>query len=1272
MNLSTYIKNNTNSNNTLHTPVVSEEMFFVEHGAAMDSVMYKMNKYVRFKSNTHIPDYITESRSEFKFSINENVAARDLLITIGSNYINGEIDSFIAENNLNITLNENYNIINEGFKDTLKAVTNSVKQAGDKLKKKLEKKWGELLEKVQKFKEFMINLYEGALNSVRKLVDAMIDMFLALGCSVGELMQKIKDDEKDDEYVDYLDEKIKEASKEKKDLENIYDEKVKEASKEKNELEHIYESFGRLMSDEMITESESVALFNFVGDGLITEDEEGGEKVGWWKKLKGKAGQMIKATMNRKALKKIFLQALAYVTVTIFVPVLVGLVLGPVAAAITEVLAKIIWASHTAWKQIKKMREDLKSDEWQKMKKSQKFWRWFFFFLAMAGSAFAMYKALSSAFDIAQKILNGAADSILPSKVVQEGMKIVNSFWKWITGGDAPGYDKLVQAQEAALTKIEKIEVKKKETRGKSELTDEQKAEYKSKLEAEAKGVKASKMNSAMTDSETAKQMAKNLKPNQKLLTSNWHYKGGITKMFKDCPECEAICKKFGVNPEYLKLKSSNAGGATYWRFMTCEGDPSAFEAEMNAALKAAGKAGNFSVGVIGSGVADVVTTTEVITNVIQGVPNYVVDFIPFAGFYPFWDKKMGDGFRVRLGEKDSKKFVYEIHKDGIKEEEISEHKDQVDKIRKILLDENNNFIEAVTKNAEESDKSKIEDQFKEFKETFEENLEKIKCVTLYGKRVKEQTNESYVGLHDYLIMEGITNKNILDSLDKIRRWISDRISTAEKGKDQEETDKQRGKDHELIRKIFSKDKFADAGLGKDEKHLMAMLIYKEFEDIQYDPAAELVTTIHKLYTKCSINNKESKSKDDNNDIGLEEKVLYNKIYDILSEIKQFKKEVADNKSSDILKKFKIKPKNVETAKDTVDKLKKEIEDETPKKDTTKSITDIIDNDKSLSDDEKEEIKKLEPLKTAASEAGDEDKSTDEEIKGKDEDTSSNDNNNESDDDNGEEQAVMLFINGYGIDLAKSDKSGPRAEPYPMKGLFKTTEFITIKDGISSDDILGMLSEMLNKQITDLYNVVANKPCDKKNKVFDDNDNTTERRELGNLTNVEAADVMKKKDAGKKLIEHGGTVSAAETPDEKKQLKKLQDMNNNAVKDDKELQQEIKEINPDIVDDDGNLNEDEWERTNNMLSEYQLSKHKDKSKKGFFGKIWDAIKNFFSGGNNNNSDKKQHQYTEKELEKIASLVAKKIKKEMNESLETIVFVKSRRSLSQYINESLNK
>ena len=69
-----------------------------------------------------------------------------------------------------------------------------------------------------------------------------------------------------------------------------------------------------------------------------------------------------------------------------------------------------------------------------------------------------------------------------------------------------------------------------------------------------------------------------------------------------------------------------------------------------------------------------------------------------------------------------------------------------------------------------------------------------------------------------------------------------------------------------------------------------------------------------------------------------------------------------------------------------------------------------------------------------------------------------------------------------------------------------------------------------------MYNVVANKPCDKKNKVFDDNDNTTERRELGNLTNVEAADVMKKKDAGKKLIEHGGTVSAAETPDEKKNV----------------------------------------------------------------------------------------------------------------------------------------
>lgn len=266
----------------------------------------------------------------------------------------------------------------------------------------------------------------------------------------------------------------------------------------------------------------------------------------------------------------------------------------------------------------------------------------------------------------------------------------------------------------------------------------------------------------------------------------------------------------------------------------------------------------------------------------------------------------------------------------------------------------------------------------------------------------------------------------------------------------------------------------------------------------------------------------------------------------------------------------------------------------------------------------------------------------------------------------------MLLIYGYGKDLANADKSGPRKDPYSMKGLFKTCEFITIKGGTSEENLAKLFGEILHEQVVELYNVLSYKPCNDKNELDEKAENEKERPELANLTNTEASSLIKDKKKGADLVKIGaGKVSAAETPEEKKQLKKLHDMNNDAIEGDKELQDKIKEINPDLVDENGNLNKEEWDRTNDILSEYQLSKHKEKSHKGFFGRMWDAIKKFFGGS----SDSKSHQYTNDELEKLTKLIAEKIKKnqnnkQANESLETIFNVY--KSLSQYIAERRNK
>ena len=89
-----------------------------------------------------------------------------------------------------------------------------------------------------------------------------------------------------------------------------------------------------------------------------------------------------------------------------------------------------------------------------------------------------------------------------------------------------------------------------------------------------------------------------------------------------------------------------------------------------------------------------------------------------------------------------------------------------------------------------------------------------------------------------------------------------------------------------------------------------------------------------------------------------------------------------------------------------------------------------------------------------------------------------------------------------------------------------------------------------------------------------------------------------------------------------------------------------------------------------------MSKHKEKSHKGFFGKIWGAIKNFFFGDSSSDGNAKYHKYTEKELEKIASLVYEKIKKDKNikESYndnDAVMLIRPK-SLSQYIRENRNR
>lgn len=641
--------------------------------------------------------------------------------------------------------------------------------------------------------------------------------------------------------------------------------------------------------------------------------------------------------------------------------------------------------------------------------------------------------------------------------------------------------------------------------------------------------------------------------------------------------------------------------------------------------------------------------TNKIIPAIAQHITLPVFDFIPTT---------TKDGFQVKLGT-GSDEYVYNVAADGVRSDKLSNHTEQYQSLRERIVGAQNEQIKKICDSFDnDDDKKKFEESVKNRQDDFKKSLDEGECIIFYGKRLKESANESFISLRDYLIMEGVTNQNMLDNLENIRRWLSDHMSW---------------KDHSSLKDIFSKDKFKDANLGRDDKHLMAMLIYKGFDDIQYDPAAELITLVHKLYTKCASNNKVTSSKDDNNDITLEDKIMYNKIYDILSTISQFKKEVVDNKSTDILKKFKIKPKDPDAAKEKVDDLKKEIDKEKPNKDEIENTEKIIDNSDNLGDDQKSELKDIisdkntgktvDDSKDEQSEkdSNEETDKSDENVPDKIEQGEPNDVSDDSDDPD-KLVPVLIIAKCYVMDLAKSNSSGPRKDIFTLKNIYDNYEFLLTDKGTSQDNVNKMLGDILRKQSPELGNLAILPPCDDKKNPTDGMDADTERDDLAELTNNEFIKLQNDKSFGKKLIDNGEKFEIASSPKDKKTKEQFKKESSDTVADDTGALEEINKVVPGVVDDNGNKDDKKFDDVMDKLSDYQLGRYKEKNNgKGFWGKVKRFFKRLFGD------------YDEDDLERIDRIVRryhKKRKGMTNESLDEYVINRTHRSLSDYVKENM--
>lgn len=1227
MSLTSYIKENKSYDyiRTTHAGGI-----LLEHGKEIDSILYKFNKYAFDSINNNVDINVYESNENIEFTLEEQSASNELLIYIAEECIESLQNELIVCKHI---LRDDVESINENLLDTFKSVKNYIGEITGKAKTKALEYANAIKEKIKDLGEFITMLIKNTIKTVADMVEKLMGILEKMNCTISALFEKIGFDKKEAELS--WDELTKE---------NI--EKIKNDPKIIDKFK-VYGEFEKV-SEELKNDKELIVEVKFFKKKQKNEEEpeKEGTAINQNKNAKGWKGALWKAC------KQLFWWA----TVCVAIPgVVVAFFPGTFLALLVPLACKLAWSGYKIfklWGQFKKVKS-----EWKTYDKKTKW----ISAVSLVLTVIAIAINIGTIASTAGKVLDAFAKTggnlmahanlgIQPDVLTRGFAAIV----KTIKDGGSIGENfkdiTSAFAQELHINVAKTVNTVVKKGQSAQEFLKDN--DYISKIfknsnhpwdELKDKGLQvgAKKMASTVqkfSDSDSLDMLFDGSEGGigKKL--------AGFAQEYRNATGSPNPIQSIGtaVN-KTLNLMNSNAGAL-------CPAKMSAGFVKWLIQNHPDEMGVNGLCTIIGS-TAEVATTITQTLDIVTAATDMLLT-IPAVQFVPEYN----GGFRIRLGEKGSKNYVYEVGKDDVRQVNKSDHKNDYKDIKKIIVDKNvddmKNILEASKK---EDNNEDIKNKLEEFKKNFEKNIDSGECILIYGKRVKEDVNESYISLNKF-ISESLHNQYINESIDISDLKIDLSKNSNDLSKKELLTNLEKLKGFFLLRAVDHKNdkliKLETSGKTKKEREDNA----KEVE-MSYD---ELTKAINSLFGPLGD------GKTVKNTATAAKYILgpFFKKYGVEDELKSgdyWRLFFNISLLSNLLKSKKYKGDDSENNKEKIvkdwDFIKSLL------KNTIKSAEEVT----------HEDLKKIEPV---ANDINIIDDSTDAPIEGNDEsdknDKKSNDISSNDESDDKEKKPIMLLIYGYGKDLANADKNGPRKDPYSMKGLFNTCEFMTITKGTSINNLKKLFGDIFNKQISEVYNVIADKPCNDDKNLYDKKDNDTERPDLANLTNQEATKLINKKEEGEKLVEQKGKVSAAETPKEKEQLKKLHETNNEAVENDKDLQSKLNEINPDLVDKDGNLNKEEWDRTNDILSEYQLSKHKEKSHKGFFGRMWDSIKKFFSGGDDSNN--KRHKYTEKELDRLAELIAEKVKKKLkkektNESYEDIVF-NQRKSLTQYIKENI--
>ena len=641
MKFSEYIKYNTTSitNNTRYTKI-DERKLMLEHASDLDNVIYKYSLYANNISN-HI---VNESRYDETFTLSEQAAANGLLRFVCEEYIeslNNELTLY--EHIYNDTINEG---LGDYFKKAKEVIVKAAKKGKDWVKDQIEA----IQIQIQEIKEFLVQLANDVIKSVKDMTAKMMSLLEKFDCTIKGLFEKIND-------------KVK-----------IFD---------IEELEKTWTDESKKVADQIKANPKEIEKFNVYDDSenkkdIITEDEEKeGEAVNQTGKDKGRWKQ---------ALWQAFKQLAIWAVVCVAIPgVVIAAFPGTFIALLVPLVCKLAWNGYKIvklWKQFQKVKE-----EWSSYGKLQKW----ITVISMAASIVALicnFKSLAestgpvlkglykSGFDLLSKANLG----IQPDALQRGFAAVINMLkeGKFSMDDFKASYDAISDSFNQHITeKITKTvtAVVKKGQDGtefiKNNFEDKQ---FKTPQEFWNK-VKPSFMNPKdVTDDGMYDVVA------------DGYLKGGAGgNAWSD--KAIAIAKQLGEEKSLTPVRGFNDA---LHSIFSGQGSVTGFKmsGKLLKELSDAGCLGHDNIfGIVGS-VANTVSQTTVFQDIVQAATSMLMT-IPSVELAP----ENNGGFRVRLGEKGSKNYVYEVGKDDVRTVEKKDHTKEYEDIKKTIVDNNVEYM---------------------------------------------------------------------------------------------------------------------------------------------------------------------------------------------------------------------------------------------------------------------------------------------------------------------------------------------------------------------------------------------------------------------------------------------------------------------------------------------------------------------------------------------------------------------------------------------------